>query len=548
MTDTKTNTIPDNSNDATKFLVALVFLNAKSKLKDRYTASNAGGKSGISFGLSQSDAPNNPAASAFLLDAFDKLVDKSTSLPRHLRTTGADMETLRKALKNHRDVNLHVALKDNKALWGKINAVLGADNDYSPEGFLEAARKDIDERDKAQLGTAAGYMDAMIERVGRDGADPGVFSPSNPDFLKALALTAAWGNRVRDGVDDMKDYLAGKSVPFNGRDHSIDLPPTLADVTFYLQNQKPFKSEAFDRWKDRVLGGIDDTKAKLHAHGIALEVIGSSQPSEGRLRLTPVGPVYDRNVHATGNETPMNEPLKPSVPIPGLPPADESSGLRFEDVDDSTLAMEENAEVQATEQAAAEAYADLRNRRIGRLKHALMEARKVDADDWAEIVSISEETGLSIDTVELEKDLIKERLAEKKYMAEFDLDELHDDYPATAEFLSDFNNTRFAHRDLDGLKKLEKGLAEGNSSPELETLGFAEQRFDKFVKSRPDIMARFAPPEPALAAPSPQPLGDMNPMMETPDFAAPEPATTSGTLDAFVPVDTEDKDDGAFGA
>jgi len=251
-----------------------------------------------------------------------------------------------------------------------------------------------------------------------------------------------------------------------------------------------------DSKSNTIPDSSNDAKAKLHAQGIPPEAIRSDQPSDGRLSLTPEAPVYDRNAQATGNDTPINEPLKPSDPVSDLPPANQSSALHFKDADADALAMEQDAEARDKEQAAAaQAYADLRNRRIGRLKHALMEARKVDADDWAEIVSISEETGLSIDTVELEKDLIMERLAEKKYMAGFDLDELHDDYPATAEFLSDFNNTRFAHRDLDGLKKLEKGLAEGGSPPDSENLNFAEQRFDRFVKSRPDIMARFTSPD-----------------------------------------------------
>lgn len=65
----------------------------------------------------------------------------------------------------------------------------------------------------------------------------------------------------------------------------------------------------------------------------------------------------------------------------------------------------------------AEAYANMRRRRIGRLKIALTEARRVDADEWAEIITLSEETGLSIDVVELEKDLIKQRLDEQGFWA-----------------------------------------------------------------------------------------------------------------------------------
>lgn len=144
----------------------------------------------------------------------------------------------------------------------------------------------------------------------------------------------------------------------------------------------------------------------------------------------------------------------------------------------------------------AEAYANMRRRRIGRLKIALTEARRVDADEWAEIITLSEEIGLSIDVVELEKDLIKQRLDEQGFLAQFDLEELHDDYPATAEFLSDFYNTRYAHRDIERLKNLEKGLAEGRQLADIDNLNFAEQRFYWFVNSRPDIMARFIGPKP----------------------------------------------------
>jgi len=142
--------------------------------------------------------------------------------------------------------------------------------------------------------------------------------------------------------------------------------------------------------------------------------------------------------------------------------------------------------------AAAEAYAQMRKRRIGRLKHALIEARKVDADDWAEIVELSERTGLPTDVVEQEKDAILARLAEDAFMAEIDIEELHDDYPATAEFLSNFDNTRFAHRDIERLKNLEKGLAEGAQSLDLDNPNFTEERFARFLTSRPDILARFA--------------------------------------------------------
>ena len=125
-------------------------------------------------------------------------------------------------------------------------------------------------------------------------------SPSHPDFLKALALTAAWGNRV-GGIETMKDYLAGSVVPINGKDMRLTQPPTLADVIFYLQGQKQFKTEDIEEWGEGVPDGAYKTRAKLAQHGISPESIGSDKPSEGRLQLGPEGPVYVPHGQSSGD-------------------------------------------------------------------------------------------------------------------------------------------------------------------------------------------------------------------------------------------------------
>src|SRR5690606_30324289 len=70
--------------------------------------------------------------------------------------------------------------------------------------------------------------------------DLGVLDPSHPDYKMAIGHLASWSNRT-NGLDSLRIYLTGGTLPGQGDLRKLTAPPTLDDIIDYLSKQKQFE-------------------------------------------------------------------------------------------------------------------------------------------------------------------------------------------------------------------------------------------------------------------------------------------------------------------
>lgn len=228
-----------------RFIVDVV-RKAEAKEGDRYKASFAGGKSGLSFGAFQNDV----AANGHARETFREILTESglfseeevKTIVGEARTEGVKREDLAPFL-------------------GRINQVLNS----------EAGRREIDKRDEQQKETLLGRMRKFLAAVWdkRNPHGAGVFEPTHEDFPKAVATVAAWINRT-GAPTKIIDFVKGKKVVSewekDGKKVRTErqIPPTgsvtLKDLvdpdTGYFSGRPQFSKagngENFEMWFKRI--------------------------------------------------------------------------------------------------------------------------------------------------------------------------------------------------------------------------------------------------------------------------------------------------------
>ncbi len=240
--------VGERFDDTLKRFIVDVVKKAEAEEGDRYKASFAGGKSGLSFGAFQNDvAANGKAATTFrkILTEPGLFSGKEVeTIIQKARTKGAKEEDLAPFL-------------------GRINQALNS----------EAGRREIDAQDEKQKKILLGGMKKFLTAVWdeKDLRGPGVFDrpPSDPEFRQAAALVAAWINRT-GAPTKIIDFVKGEKVVSGwGKDGKTvkterQLPPTgsitlknLVDPhTGYFSGRPQFSkagnAEDFEKWFKRI--------------------------------------------------------------------------------------------------------------------------------------------------------------------------------------------------------------------------------------------------------------------------------------------------------
>jgi hypothetical protein len=230
-----------------QFIIGVV-KKAEAQEGDRYKASFAGGKSGLSFGALQNDVAANEKAEK----TFEKILAHSGLF---------SSEEIKEIMKSARKRG--AKREDLAPFIDRIDRALSS----------EAGRRVIDARDEDQKKTLLGGMRTFLAAVwgekGRRG--PGVFDRpfSDPEFRQAVTLVAAWINRT-GAPTKIIDFVKGEKVDSkwekDGKKVRTErqLPPTgpitLKDFvdphTGYfsgrLQFSKAGNGEDFGKWFTRI--------------------------------------------------------------------------------------------------------------------------------------------------------------------------------------------------------------------------------------------------------------------------------------------------------
>jgi hypothetical protein len=227
---------------------------------DRYKASFAGGKSGLSFGAFQNDvAANGDAKRAFediLLAAglSQKQIEPIVDLAKMPSIT-----------------------REKFAAAGYLDVVERAFN--SDYGRKRIDKRDQDQKDAVLSGMRT-FLGAVRDGKGQRGA--GVFDRplSDPEFRQAVALVAAWINRSGPPTDILKFVKGGKAYftwTKNGkkviseREMPHDGPITLKDLKYYFSGTKQFSKvgngEDFDAWFTRITKELPPLRPPEPANG-----------------------------------------------------------------------------------------------------------------------------------------------------------------------------------------------------------------------------------------------------------------------------------------
>lgn len=241
------NVLPRFDASLEQFIISVV-KKAEAKEGDRYRASFAGGKSGLSFGAFQNDV----AANGHARDTFRKILTHSGLF---------SSEEINEIMKSARKEGAR--REDLAPFIDRIDRALSS----------EAGRRVIDARDEDQKKALLSGMETFLAAVWgeKDRRGPGVFDRpfSDPEFRQAVTLVAAWINRTGTPTKII-EFVKGKKVDSEWEKDSKKvrterrLPPTgpitlkdfVAPHTGYfsgrLQFSKAGNGEDFEKWFKRI--------------------------------------------------------------------------------------------------------------------------------------------------------------------------------------------------------------------------------------------------------------------------------------------------------
>lgn len=200
-----------------------------------YSASFAGGNSGLSFGNLQNDVANNPAAKA----AFQNILTSTAS------TTGLTSD----------QISSIMSVASQKGISGDDFG------NFLPQinQALQTGSAQVDVQDKAQAQNVFTMVQGAFSAAAANPNGPGELNPASPN-LQFVGELAEWGNRT-GGLSQTDAYLR--------------TAPSVSQASYesnYLSQQKQFTAgtETFSQWQNRL------NTANTYATGQAAVPLSSS--------------------------------------------------------------------------------------------------------------------------------------------------------------------------------------------------------------------------------------------------------------------------------
>ncbi|MGI0117605.1 calcium-binding protein [Zooshikella sp. RANM57] len=205
-----------------------------SSLSLGYQASFAGGESGLSFGKYQNDVRKNGEAKS----TFSEILKKSGNF------TESEVNSIvsRAAAKGSKGSDF-----TSTELQNINNALSSADG-----------KKLVDARDNKELNTITSRVQQALDAASNNKNGLGDLKPTSDNYLKTVAMIAAWINRT-GAPNLLSKYLQGDKVKLGGKELELNGAPTLDGLISYLKKNTQFRptseggnAENFDNWEKRI--------------------------------------------------------------------------------------------------------------------------------------------------------------------------------------------------------------------------------------------------------------------------------------------------------